>query len=158
MKISEKLNEKTILNSLNGENRSEVIRELLNHLVKSNYLSSSIKLFSFIDSTESINNLAIERGIAFEHSTSMEIDELVCVLGISTDGIIYNEEDVHPCHIILLSLSPKESPDIHRKFISKFRLLISNIQLKDKIINARSPIVIKDLLANWDQKEMEEDF
>ena len=88
----------------------------------------------------------------------MEIDELVCILGISTAGIIYNEVDVHPCHIILLSLSPKENPDIHRKFISKFRLLISDIKLKDKIINASSTIVIKNLLANWDQKEMEEDF
>ena len=158
MKISDKLNEKTILAPLTGRNRSEVIRELLNHLIEANFLRGSIKLFSFINSSESINNSAVGRGIAFPHSISMEIDELVCILGISTAGIIYNEEDLHPCHIILLSLSPKGNPDIHRKFISKFRLLISDIKLKDKIINASSTIAIKNLLANWDQKEMEEDF
>ena len=158
MQISDKLNETTILTSLKGVNRSEVIHEMLLHLVTEKYLQGSIKLFSFIDNHESLNNSAIGRGIAFPHSTSVEIDDLVCILGISENGIIYNEADVHPCHIILLSLSPKSNPDIHRKFISKFRLLLSDIQIKDKIINASSATSVKDLLYNWDQKEMEEDF
>ena len=29
-----------------------------------------------------------------------EVDELICILGISSDGILYNEDDVHPCHFI----------------------------------------------------------
>ena len=158
MKISDKLNDKTIIASLKGTNRSEVIDEMLSHLVKESYLMGSIKLFSFIENNESINNSADSIGIAFPHSTSIEIDDLVCILGLSTNGILYNEEDVHPCHIILLSLSPKNNPDMHRKFISKFRLLLSDIHLKDKIINAGSVISVRDLLSNWDQKEMEEEL
>ena len=158
MKISDILNEKTIVTPLKGKNRSEVIHELLNHLVDLNYLNASMKLFSFIDNNELINNSVVGKGIAFPHSTSIEIDELVCILGISEEGIIYNQEDVHPCHIILLSLAPKGNPNIHRKFISKFRLLISDIRLKDQIINAKSSITIKNLLTNWDEKEMEDNF
>ena len=58
MKISDKLNDKTIIASLKGTNRSEVIDEMLSHLVKENYLMGSIKLFSFIENNESINNSA----------------------------------------------------------------------------------------------------
>ena len=83
----------------------------------------SIKLFSFINAKESQSCSTIGRGVALPHSISKEVDELVCILGISQAGILYDEKDVHPCHIILLSLSPIKNSDIHRKFISKFRLL-----------------------------------
>ena len=48
-------------------------------------------------------------------------------------NVMYDKDDVHPCHIILLSLSPIKDKDAHRKFISRFRLLISDSILKDQI-------------------------
>ena len=96
------------------------------------------------------------RGVAFPHSISKEVDELICILGISSDGILYNEDDVHPCHIILLSLSPINKSDIHRKFIARFRLLLSNPNLKNKIIDSTSPIALETIIKNWENIQTEE--
>ena len=157
MKITDKLNKETII-FLENDNRSDVIKELLDHLVNFNYLEKSVKLFSFIDSKESESSSAIGRGVALPHSISKELQDLVCILGISKTGIHYDNNRAHPCHIILLSLSPESNPDIHRKFISKFRLLMIDPTLKHEIINAQSSEYIERLLTNWEIKQMEEEL
>ena len=154
MKITDKLYKETIV-SLKGENRTDIIHELLDHLVNYNYLDHAAKLFSFIDSKESFNSSYIGKGVAFPHSISREIKELVCILGISKAGISYDKDDIYPCHIILLSLSPENKPEIHRKFISKFQLLLSDVQLKDNIINFISLDNVEKLLSNWEIQEKE---
>ena len=117
MNLLNKLKEDTILVPLQSSTQSEVIRELLDHLQKLEVLSATSKLLSNITNKEEMLPSAAGRGIAYPHATSIEIDELVCILGISKTGIHYDNNRAHPCHIILLSLSPESNPDIHRKFI-----------------------------------------
>ena len=157
MILTEKIYKHTILIPLKGNSRSEVIQELLDKLLELKYLTSTTKLFSFIDAIESESSSATGRGVAFPHSISKEINSLVCILGISENGILYGENDVHPCHIILLSLSPIDKTNIHRKFISRFRLLLADSKIKDSIIHADSPIVLETIIKNWETKYLEED-
>jgi mannitol/fructose-specific phosphotransferase system IIA component (Ntr-type) len=157
MLITDKINRDTVVIPLNGLNRSDVIQELLDVLVERGYLMESIKLFSFIDAKETQSCSVIGGGIALPHSISKEIDDLVCILGISKIGIPYDEKDTHSCHIILLSLSPIKNSDIHRKFISKFRLLLSDSQMKDKMINSTSAIDLEREIQNWEKQRIEED-
>lgn len=157
MKITDKLNQETII-FLTEESRTDAIKELLNQLVKYNYLEKSVKLFSFIEAQELKNSSDIGRGIAFPHSISKELENLVCILGISKNGINYNNGSIHPCHIVLLSLSPNNNPDVHRKFISKFQLLMMDPTLKQKIINANSIQELEKLLIQWETKQTEEEL
>ena len=158
MLITSKINKDIIIVLLKGLSRSDAIRKLLDVLVEKQYLTKSIKLFSFIDAMESQNSSTIGRGVALPHSISKEVDELVCILGISQAGIPYNEKDVHPCHIILLSLSPINNPDIHRKFISRFRLLLSDSSIKNKMINFTSAIDLVKEINNWEKQQIEENL
>ncbi len=155
MRIVDKLHKKTII-ELSSNNKSNIIQELLDYLVNLNYLKRSVKLFSLIDSKELYNSSNIGRGIAFPHSISKEVEDLVCILGISKSGINYDGDDVYPCHLVLLSLSPENNPNIHRKFISKFQLLLSNTELKEKIINFTSSENLEKLLINWENNQIEE--
>ena len=158
MLLTEKIHKDTIIVPLQGTSRPTVIQELLNQLVDLKYLTASVKLFSFIEAMETEFCSATGRGIAFPHSISKEIDDLVCILGISSNGISYDKEDVHPCHIILLSLSPINKSGIHRKFISKFRLLISNSSLRDKMIHSTSPTNLESIVKNWETIQIEEEL
>ena len=155
MRIVDKLHKKTII-ELSSNNKSDIIQELLDYLVNLNYLKRSVKLFSLIDSKELYNSSNIGRGIAFPHSISKEVEDLVCILGISKSGINYDGDDVYPCHLVLLSLSPENNTNIHRKFISKFQLLLSNTELKEKIINFTSSENLEKLLINWENNQIEE--
>ena len=158
MLITDKINKDTIVVSLNGSNRSDAIQELLDVLVEKQYLMESVKLFSFINAKESQACSTTGRGVALPHSISKEVDELVCILGISQAGILYGEKDVHPCHIILLSLSPIKNSDIHRKFISRFRLLLSDSNMKNKMISSTSAIDLEREINNWEKQQIEENL
>ena len=158
MLLTEKIYKDTIIAPLQGTSRSTVIQELLDQLVDLKYLTASVKLFSFIEAMEAESCSTTGRGVAFPHSISKEIDDLVCILGVSPNGISYNKEDVHPCHIILLSLSPINKSDIHRKFISRFRLLLSNSSLRDKMIHSTSPTYLESIVKNWETIQIEEEL
>ena len=158
MLITDKINKDTIVVSLNGSNRSDIIQELLDVLVEKQYLMESIKLFSFIDAKESQSCSTTGRGVALPHSISKEVDKLVCILGISQAGILYDEKDVLPCHIILLSLSPIKNSDIHRKFISRFRLLLSDSNMKNKMISSTSAIDLEREINNWEKQQIEDNL
>ena len=158
MLLTEKIYKDTIIVPLQGTSRSTIIKELLNQLVDLKYLTASVKLFSFIEAMEAEFCSTTGRGVAFPHSISKEIDDLVCILGISPNGIYYDKEDVHPCHIILLSLSPINKSDIHRKFISRFRLLLSNSSLRDKMIHSTSPTYLESIVKNWETIQIEEEL
>ena len=124
MNLSDLLNEATICCPLVSNSRNGAIQELLNHLQSLGHLSATIKLYNYIEELENDHSTATGKGVAYPHSTSIEITDLICILGISKIGLDFNSPDGQLCHIILLSLSPKDQPDKHRKFITLFRSMI----------------------------------
>ena len=114
MELDDKLSNETILVPMYAISKEEAIQELLTHLLSLDILSDTIKLFTYIKEQESIFTSSAGRGIAYPHSTSVEIDKLTCILGISHKGIDFNSPDGHDCHIILLTLSPINEPKEHR--------------------------------------------
>ena len=94
MNLQDKLNKKTILVPLVASNKEEAIQELLSHLQSLDILSTTVKLFSNIKEQENVSTSATGRGIAYPHSTSVEINELVCILGKSIDGIDFNSPEL----------------------------------------------------------------
>ena len=103
MNLRDKLIEDTILVPIKASTREDAILELLTRLKSLNILSETEKLFSDIKEQENSFTSAAGRGIAYPHSISVEVDELVCILGISSDGIDFDSPDGQLCHLILLT-------------------------------------------------------
>ena len=153
MNLRDKLKEETIILPIQSTTQSEAIQELLIHLQNNKKLSATIKLFSYIDNNERISPCAVGRGVAYPHSTSIEIDKLTCVLGFSKDGIDFNSPDGQLCHIILLTLSPDEDPCEHRKFISRFRTMIDNPKVRSQLFDANQPDEVINIIQKWEDED-----
>ena len=52
MKLSDKINKKTIIYPLNSKIREDVLHELLNHFQNNKYLKETKKLFSYLNSNQ----------------------------------------------------------------------------------------------------------
>ena len=104
MNLYDKLNEGSILLPLKSLNKLEAIQELLYHLQNLDILSNTNKLFNSIVKKEETLPSAAGRGIAYPNFISTEIDGLVCVLGISREGLDFDSPDGQLCHLILLTL------------------------------------------------------
>ena len=150
MKIREILNESKILLPLKSEEQNDAIQELLMHLQKIGHLSGTTKLLNNMESYEKNQSTATGKGVAFPHCTSIEINELVCVFGISKKGINYNAPDGQPCHFIILTLSPLNEPSLHRKFISKFRSMIDHGDVRTELLDSNNASSIFSIINNWE--------
>ena len=157
MLLVDQLDKDTIVVPINAQDSSSVVQELLNTLLKLNHLTATVKLFSFINKEENQMNSAVGRGVAYTHAVSMEVSNLVCVLGISKDGVEFPSTDGQPSNIVLLSLTPKDNPNAHWKFIRRFQSMISDVNIKEKLINSIGSKEAGNLIQDWeDQQEVEE--
>jgi|TARA_B110000467_G_scaffold74930_1_gene67938 mannitol/fructose-specific phosphotransferase system IIA component (Ntr-type) len=159
MKLSEILNEGSILLPVKSTKQSDAIQELINHLQKMGYISATSKLCTDIENYEQKQSTATGRGVAYPHCISTEVDELVCVLGISKKGVDYNAPDGQLCHFIVLTLSPISEPNRHRKFISKFRSMIEHGDIRTQFLDSPNVVDIFSIINNWEIEDASsEDF
>ena len=150
MNLLDKLNKKTIISPLASICKQDVMHELLDHLLKLNYLTSTVKLFKYIDHKDKQFNSATGRGIAYHYNTSIEISETVAVLGISKDGIDYGANDGLLCHFILLIIEPKHEENKHRILINLFQNMIKDSNVRSELLNGKSSIDLEQIIKNWE--------
>ena len=127
MKLSDTINNKTILFPLESTSKKEAIELLLNHCIKADMLQSSGKLNLYLNNKDKIFNSAAGRGIAYHYNTSVEVKKIISILGISKNGINYNAEDGLLCNFILLVLEPENEPTQHRKFINFYEKTVLEV-------------------------------
>ena len=155
MKLSSIFNKDSIIFNLQAKSKKDVIEELLGYCIELNYLTSSQKLNLYINENEKKFNSASGRGIAYHYHTSIEVKELVGVLGVSNNGIDYDANDGLLCNYILLILEPKEQPDNHRKVINLFQEMINEPKIKSEFIQANSKNDIENIILSWENSDDE---
>ena len=157
MKLRDKLIERTILIPLHATCKEDAIQELLNHLKSLNILSATVLLSAHIREQEIAFTSSAGRGIAYPHSTSVEVDELTCILGISPKGIDFSSPDGHDCHLILLTLSPANDPKEHRKFITRFRSMVQCPDIRSNLYEADNCEKILNIISEWEKNDNQEE-
>lgn len=159
MKLSNKLKNQNIIFPLKSNGRSEAIQEMLDRLLELNYLTATVKLHSFIDNKNKLINSAVGRGISYHYSTSIEIENQLAVLGISSDGIDYESPDGQKVHFILLILDTEKEKNLHRKLVNRFQHFISESNFRMKIIDCVSVDEVAKLISAWEEEYLlNEDF
>ena len=157
MKLSDKLNQKTIIAPIRAIDRDTSIEEILNQLVLNNTLISNSKLLEYIENIEKQHTTAAGKGVAYPHSVSIEVEDLEVILGISIKGIDYSAPDGQLCHFILLTLTPLEEPNKHRKFVTLFRTMIDNPEIRTSLLDSISCQDICKIIEQWDIEQTDLD-
>jgi len=157
MKLLDKIYTQTIICAIKSESKKDVLHELLNHFHKLEYLTSTAKLFSYLDAKENFFNSAAGRGVAYHYHTSIEVEETLAVLGISKKGIDYAAGDGLRCHFILMILEPKKEPNKHRILINLFQNLIKDSNIKSKLLELNSIQEVEDVIRDWEDNEENND-
>jgi mannitol/fructose-specific phosphotransferase system IIA component (Ntr-type) len=151
MKLIDALIRETIIYPLNAESKSFAIKELLNCLQKNKFLTTTTKLFSFIEDHDKLLNPAVGRGIAYHYASSIEVNSPIAAFGISQNGLDYNSPDGQKVHYIFLILDSVNEPVQHRKLITRFQLFINDIDVKSKILSSSSSQNIIDIIKQWEE-------
>ena len=98
-------------------------------------------------------------GILFNISDASLNTSFILLIGslwlfnqFSKIGLDFNSPDSQLCHIILLSLSSKNEPDKHRKFITLFRSMVADSNIRTLMLEAANSTQISKIINDWEDQ------
>ena len=128
--------EKNVIFSLKGNNKSDVLAELIDNVLVCNKLDLSRQdvLDSFL-AREKKGSTGLPNGIAVPHIRCRDmIDKVFMAVGIHREGVDFKSLDKKPAHLIILTIVPEEMTDFHLIFLSRVSSFLFKLNLEKDLL------------------------
>lgn len=136
MTLMEILSGKSVVVGLQGQNKREVLEELVNALEVGDKITDRDKVLDAVLLREEIMSTGIGHGIAIPHGKSEYVTELGGVLGIKKEGVDFDALDGKPTYIFFLLVSPLDVSGPHIKALARISRLLKGEDFRQKLIAA----------------------
>ena len=120
MTLMEILSGKSVIIGLKGQNKREILEELVNELEVGDKITDRDKVLQAVLDREDIMSTGIGHGIAIPHGKSEYATMLGGVLGIKSEGINFNALDGKKTYIFFLLVSPLNVSGPHIKALAAY--------------------------------------
>lgn len=151
MSLFENLKKNNILVKSISKNRWEIIEEMVDVAVRNKEISS--------DDSELIKNSLIEReksmstgignGVAIPHCSTSKVTNIVTVMALIPKGINFDSIDNEPVKIVILLIVPKDKLTQHIKTLANIAKMMSDSELREKILALKSADSIIKTLKSY---------
>lgn len=115
MKLLEIISPGAIVARLEGSTRDDVIRELIDALIRSGAASPTIRaeLIARVLERERKGSTGFGRGVAVPHVKHPSVTRMSAAIGLAPRGVDFNSLDKQPVYSVFLLLSPEDRPEQH---------------------------------------------
>lgn len=152
MKIVDYLKEDCIITNLKSTDKEGSLRELIKLLEKNNYVKNGEKILETVMDREKLGSTGIGQGIAIPHAKTDQINDIVCALGISQNGVDFDSLDGEPVYIIFLVLAPTKSIGQHLKTLAKIARLLKDKVFRNSLKNCKTPSEALKIIKEDEEK------
>ena len=142
MKISNILNEDLIQVNIPGETKEDIINAIIDLAAKSDNISDIDKVREAIFEREKIMSTGVGKGFAIPHGKTDAVTDIVAAFGITEKPIDYQSLDHEPVRLIFLLIGKDSLVGAHIKLLSRISRLMNKEQLRDKLLNSKTPAEI----------------
>ena len=150
MNLTDLKEKNSIIAELKGENKFQIIEELIDSLDNAEILNSrSVALKDVLDREQYLST-GLENGVAIPHGKTDSVSELAIAFGISRTGTDFESLDGKPAHLIFLVLSPKDTSGPHIQFLAKISRNLKQKEFRDRLFAAQK---VDDIQAIFDSFE-----
>ena len=111
--LSELLSPSVIKASLEGEDKEEVLEELVDLLVRAGKVKDRARALAAILAREEQQSTGIGNAVAIPHGKDESIEQLACALGMSEKGVEFESLDGKPAHVVFLVLAEAHNAGPH---------------------------------------------
>jgi len=139
MRLTDVLKKEFIKIPLTGKNRDDCIRELIEKLSEQNSIKNKEHIFKAVLEREKIMSTGVGNGIAIPHCKHDGSPEFNVGFGVSKRGINFAAIDKKPVKIVFLLVGPEDNPGLHIKLLSRISRLMSNEELRNQLLECKSP-------------------
>lgn len=153
MRLTEILREDIIKIGLDATTKWEAIQELVDLLISAHELRlmDRNEVIEGVFARERSLSTGLEHGIAVPHAVANCVEDVIAALGISQAGIPFESHDGQPARLIILLLIPQGAFQRHVRTLAGIARLGTNPELREDLIDAKSPAEVMDVLVRADQ-------
>ncbi len=139
MQILEILSIDNIKMTLESKNKKDVIKELVDVLVKSGKIKDKKRMVQILMEREELGSTGIGQGIAIPHGKSDTVSELTAAFGLSQEGISFDALDGESVNIFILLVAPEGAAGQHLKALARISSLLKDKYFRKSLLSAKSP-------------------
>jgi fructose-specific phosphotransferase system IIA component len=153
MKLIDYVTPEHIKIGLEGESKDEVIEELVELLVSACDVCDADTIYQAVMNREREGSTGLEKGVAIPHAKCDAVERLSIVIGISKDGIEFDAQDGKPTNLFFLMIAPPTESGPHVQAIAKIVKMIKVENFRKKLINARTPQEVLEVIGRLEEGE-----
>ncbi|HEX6835544.1 MAG TPA: PTS sugar transporter subunit IIA [Polyangia bacterium] len=155
MKIVDFVGPDLIVPQLQAHEKSEVIRELADHLAAHVTGPQKIDrevLAKVLLERERLASTAIGEGVAIPHGKLDAVGKLVAVVGRAPEGVDFDSMDGRPTHLFFVLVAPENSTGVHLKALARISRLFKDPEFRTRLMQAKDGQEIFRVIADEDAK------
>lgn len=145
-RITEFLKIESVELDMKATNKVEALLELTKLLEKSGKIEDSEKTLEALKDREKLGSTGIGKGVAIPHAKTESAEDLVIAFGVSKQGINFNSVDEEKVNLFFVFASPLKNSKTYLKILARISRLIRNDDFREKLLNAKSPEEIVELI------------
>ncbi|SES73895.1 PTS system, nitrogen regulatory IIA component [Myxococcus fulvus] len=101
---------------------------------------------------EQLGSTAMEGGVAVPHCRHARAGRIVTCLGIHRGGLAFGEPEDGLVRIYVGLVSPPDTGGLHLNVLSRIATLLHDVRVRDALMAAASPAVIRALLVRAEEE------
>jgi len=125
---------------LKGENKKEILEELVELLVASGQLTPEHyrAALEVLRQRERDMSTGMQEGIAYPHGRADCVKRMISSVGIKKDGVDFGSLDKKPSRIFIATLIPRQTPEPYLKFTAGLSRYLIDAENRRRILDCKS--------------------
>lgn len=156
MRLTDFITPEHVKIGLESGNKEEIIEELVSLLVETSDVTDADVIYEAVMGREREGSTGLEKGVAIPHAKSDAVKSLSIVIGVSREGVDFDAQDGKPSHLFFLMVAPTSESGPHVQAIAKIVKLIKLDKFRKKLVEAKKPSDVVDVIARVENGEEEE--
>lgn len=152
MKLSQIINENSIISELKAKNKKSALEELAEAISSQDKTVKRDALVKVLMEREQLGTTGIGDGVAIPHGRLKEISHPVISFGRSKDGLDFESLDGQPTYLFFLLIAPYNSFDVNIQVLAKIARILKSSVFRKKLMDAGSREEIYQTIIQTDDE------
>lgn len=152
MKLSELLQENSIIPDLRAKDKKGVLEELAGVMILREPSMDKESLVKVLLERERLGSTGIGDGVAIPHGKFHGIEQPFLSFGRSPKGLDFESMDGEPVHLFFLLVAPENSASIHLKALARIAKLLKNSSFRKVLMEAQTRKEIYETIVHNDEE------
>lgn len=155
MKICDILQVNTVIPSMKGTSKDEIIDEIINLFKNDERVNNIDEMRNAVHDREKIMSTGVGKGFAIPHAKTDSVSEIIAAFGKLDNPIDFQALDEQPVNLVFLLVGKESLVGPHIKLLSRISRMMNKDEFRESLVNAKTAQEIYNLFDNEEKQYFE---